>query len=265
MEIRGSTVLVTGASRGIGAAIALSMARAGAARVLLLARDAAALEAVAAQVRACGSEACCYPVDLASAEAVDALAQRILADSGAPDILVNNAGSGQWKFLEDTSAQEIQAMMTLPYFAAAWLTRHFLPHMRRRGRGHIVNISSVASRFVWPGATAYCAARWAMRGLSEALRADLYGSGIGVTLFESGEVRSTYWSHNPGSHERIPRIGRLVPPLEPHQVGDAMVAAVRDNRKHVVIPFMMRLVCLQHALFPGLVQWLMTVTGYRRR
>ena len=113
-----------------------------------------------------------------------------MSDVGTPDILVNNAGSGQWKFLEETSPAEIQAMMALPYFAAAWLTSAFLPAMRQRGSRHIVNISSLASRIVWPGATAYTAARWAMRGLSEALRADLYGSGIGVTLYESGEIES---------------------------------------------------------------------------
>lgn len=264
MEIRGKTVLVTGASSGIGAAIAKAMAQAGAKEVLLLARNEQAMKQVAAEIEALGGKARTCPVDLSGVEAIDEVAQRIIGETGVPDILVNNAGSGQWKFLEDTSAQEIRDMMTLPYFAAAWLTRLFLPEMRKRGSGHIVNISSVASRFVWPGATAYTAARWAMRGFTEALRADLYGSGIGVTLYESGEVASPYWQHNPASRERIPRIGKMIPPLQPEQVGQAIVAGVRGNRKLIVVPFMMKLIYLQHFFFPGIVQWLMTVTGYRR-
>src|SRR5262249_1000379 len=89
-----------------------------------------------------------------------------------------------------------------PYHLAPWLTRAFLPAMRARNSGHIVNISSVGSRFVWPGATAYIAARWAIRGLTQALRADLHGCRVGVTLYESAEIESPYWARNPGSLER---------------------------------------------------------------
>ena len=183
---------------------------------------------------------------------------------GVPDILVNNAGSGQWKFLEETSPAEIEAMMALPYFAAAWLTSAFLPAMRQRGSGHIVNISSVASRIVWPGATAYTAARWAMRGLSEALRADLRGSGISVTLYESGEIES------PATGCTILAVGsefqessKMLPALKVEDVGAAVVAGVRSDKRLVVIPFAMRIIYALHYLFPWAVQGLMTATGYR--
>jgi len=263
MEIQGKTVLVTGASSGVGAAIAKGMAQAGATEVLLLARNADALNKVAAEIAASGGKARVYAVDLSDPDQTSTVAQRISDESGVPDILINNAGSGQWKFLQDTTPKEIQEMMAVPYFAAAWLTRAFLPAMRRRDSGHIVNISSVASRFVWPGATAYIAARWAMRGLTEALRADLYGSRIGVTLYESGVIESPYWLHNPGSRERVPKIGKMIPVLKPEQVGKAVVAGVRSNKRLIVIPFMMKVIYLQHALFPWVVQWLMTATGYR--
>ena len=124
-------------------------------------------------------------------------------------------------------------------------------------------MSSVGSRFVWPGATAYLAARWAIRGFTEALRADLDGTDIGVTLYESGEVKSEYWEHNPESRERIPKLGKLVPELTPEQVGNAIVKGVQHNKRLIVIPFMMKLTYWQHAVFPGVVQWLMTKTGYR--
>jgi uncharacterized protein len=263
MEIQGKTVLVTGASSGVGAAIATGMAQAGATELLLLGRNVDALNKVAAQIVASGVKARIYAVDLSDPDQASIVAQRIQNEAGVPDIVVNNAGIGQWRFLEDTSPKEIREMMAVPYFAAAWLTRAFLPAMRRRDSGHIVNISSVASRFVWPGATGYIAARWAMRGLTEALRADLYGSRIGVTLYESGVIDSPYWLHNPGSRERVPKIAKLIPVLKPEQVAKAVVAGVRGNKSLIVIPFMMKVIYLQHALFPWLVQWLMTVTGYR--
>jgi uncharacterized protein len=263
MEIYGKRVLITGASSGLGAAIARAMAQAGA-EVLLLARGEEGLKRVAGEIESAGGKARIYPIDLTDADAVSSLAQRITQESGAPDILVNNAGSGQWKFLEETTAEEARQMMALPYFGALYITRAFLPEMLKRGSGHIVNISSVASRFVWPGATAYTAARWAMRGFSEALRADLYGTGIGVTLYESGEISSPYWEHNPGSRERIPKISKMIPVLTPEQAGKAIVDGVRRNRRLIVVPFMMKLIYLQHFLFPWAVQWLMTATGYRR-
>ena len=161
-------------------------------------------------------------------------------------------------------AEAVQ-MMAVPYFAAFYVTRAFLPDMLRRNTGHIVNVSSVASRFVWPGATAYIAARWAVRGFTEALRADLADTGIGVTLYESGVVESDYWNHNPGSRERVPKMGTLVPALTTEAAARAIVRGIEREQKLVVVPFMMRVTYWQHAIFPGVVQWLMTRTGYRRK
>jgi short-subunit dehydrogenase len=261
MNPRGKTALVTGASSGIGAATARALAGAGA-RVLLVARNAAELNRVASSIG--GEAAHSYPADLGSASTVAQLAKRIEAEHGTPDIIVNNAGAGQWKFVDETTPEEAVQMMAVPYFATFFVTHAFLPGMLRRNSGHIVNVSSVASRFVWPGATAYTAARWAVRGFTEALRADLVGTGLRVTLFESGVVRSSYWEHNPGSRERVPKMGRLVPDLTPEAAARAIVQGIERERKLVVAPFMMKLTYWQHAVFPGVVQWLMIRTGYRR-
>ncbi len=264
MEIKNKTVLVTGASSGMGAAIAKSMSKAGAKEVLLLARRKEALDKVADAIRSDGGTARVYPVDLSDANAVGVVAKQITEEAGTPDIVVNNAGAGQWKFVDETTPEEAVQMMALPYFATFNVTHAFLPAMLKRNSGHIVNISSVASRFVWPGATAYIAARWAVKGFTEALRSDLADTGIGVTLYESAAVKSNYWEHNPGSQERIPGMGKLIPDLEPEEVGEAVVKGVIKNKKLVVIPFMMKITYLQHRFFPEVVQWLMTKTGYRR-
>lgn len=259
MNVRGKLALVTGASSGIGAATARALASEGA-RVILLARRAPKLKEVAESI---GSAAATYPVDLTKAPEVATVAAQIIAQFGHPDILVNNAGAGRWKFVDETTPDEAVAMMAAPYFATFNVTHAFLPGLLKRDSGHIVNVSSVGSRFVWPGATAYLAARWAVRGFTQALRADLATTRIGVTLFECGVVKSSYWQANPGSLERVPKMGKLVPELEPEQAAAALVHGIRHNRKLVVAPFMMRLTYWQHAVAPGAVQWLMTRTGVR--
>ena len=221
MNPRGKTALVTGASRGIGAATAQELAKAGA-RVILVARREEQLRRVAASI---GNAASVYPTDLSDEKAVTAV----------------------------------------PYFAAFYVTHAFLPGMLRRNSGHIVNVSSVGSRFVWPGATAYLAARWAVRGFTEALRSDLAKTGIRVTLYESGVVRSEYWEHNPGSRERVPKMGNLVPALSSEAAARAIVRGIEREKKLVVVPFMMKLTYWQHAVFPSVVQSLMTRTGYKKR
>jgi len=262
MKIHGKWVLITGASSGIGAALARAVGGAGG-WALLLARREPELRQVATSLGP-GAEARVYPVDLSDSKAVDEVAATITAEVGTPDVLVNNAGAGRWRFVDETSPEEAIQMMAVPYFAAFCITHAFLPAMIRRGSGHIVNVSSVASHFVWPGATAYTAARWAVRGFTEALRADLKGTGVGVTLFECGVVKTPYWEHNPGSRERVPKMGKLVPELTPEQAASAIVRGIEHNRHYVVTPFMMRMTILQHAIAPGVVQWLMTATGYRR-
>jgi NADP-dependent 3-hydroxy acid dehydrogenase YdfG len=260
MNPHGKIALITGASSGIGASTARALADAGA-RVILVARRVGELEQVAASIGR--GRATVYSVDLSIASAVTALADQITATLGTPDIIVNNAGAGQWKFVEATTPEEAVQMMAVPYFAAFYITHAFLPGMLRRNTGHIVNVSSVGSRFVWPGATAYIAARWAVRGFTEALRADLARTGIRVTLYESGVVRSAYWVNNPGSRERVPKLGNLVPELTPAAAARAIVRGVKREQKLVVVPFMMRLTYWQHAIFPGVVQALMTHTGYK--
>ncbi|MCC5646273.1 SDR family oxidoreductase [Nostoc sp. CHAB 5824] len=263
MMINDKLVLVSGASSGIGAATAKAMVKAGG-RVVLLARRKEALDQVVVEITSAGGQVWPYSVDLADADAVTTVAKQITEKLGTPDIIINNAGAGRWLFVDETSPVEAVEMMAVPYFAAFNVTHAFLPVMLMRNSGHIVNISSVGSRFVWPGATAYLAARWAVRGFTEALRADLAGSGIGVALYESGVVTSPYWKHNLESRERVPKVAELIPEITPEQAANAIVRGVEKNKRLIVSPFMMKLTYWLHAVFPGVVQWLMTKTGYRR-
>ncbi len=264
MKIQGTVAVVTGASSGIGAAAAKALADRGA-RVALLARNKDALEDVASAIVRAGGEARAYAVDCTDWQAVKEVAQRVKSELGIPDIIVNNAGGGVWRFIEETSSAQAVEMMAAPYFAAFNVTLAFISDMLVLDRGHIVNVNSPASRFPWPGAVAYTAARWAQRGLSEALRADFHGTGIRVTHFVAGMTETPYWENNPGSRERLPKIAKLVPVLTADQAAAALVKGIERNKREVVTPFMMKVVYIQHALAPRLVEWLMRATGYKRR
>ena len=161
-------------------------------------------DVVAAGIRAAGGHVETEVADLADASQVTRIARLVEERHGVPDILINNAGAGRWLPIVDTSAQELAAMMAVPFLAAFNLTRGVLPGMRRRGTGHIVNVASIGAFLVWPNAAGYVSARWAMRGFNEALRAELYGTRIGVGLVAFAQVSSSFWEHNPGSWERLP-------------------------------------------------------------
>ncbi len=258
--LAGRTVVVTGASSGIGAATARHCAALGA-RVILLARDAGRLRAVADRI---GPEAEPHAVDLADPDALAAVAARIEADHGTPDVLVNNAGGGRWRFAEETDPAEARAMMDVPVLAAFHLTRCFLPGMLERGRGTIVTVTSMAAFTPFPGATAYVMSRKALLGLHEALAADLSGTGVRPVLAYFARVDSLFWANNPGSAERVPGAQALIPRIDPDRAGRAIARGVARGRRTVTAPGMARVVRALAALAPGITSALVRRTGHRR-
>lgn len=250
MDILGKLALITGASSGIGEATARAMADKGA-HVLLVARSADRLSAIAQEISAHRGTANWYAADLSKPDRVAEIAREVVHKHGVPDILVNNAGAGRWLTVEETGAAELEQMTALPYFAAFNLTRELLPPMRMRRSGHIVNVTSVAGRLIWPGAAGYSAARAAMTAFSKSLEMETRGSGINVTLAMFGKVDSAFWQHNPGSEERLPRANTFLPTLTTQQSADAIVHAVAKELRTIVRPRIFRLFFLLNALTPG--------------
>lgn len=253
MNLTGARAVVTGASSGIGEATASLLAARGA-QVVLIARDRVRLQAVASHVRERGGRAEIHSGDLADGATVTSLARAILQTGPVPDILVNCAGAGRWRPVLETSAEEAAAMMAVPYLAAFNVTRELLGGMLDRRRGHIVNVTSVASRLAWPGAAGYTAARWAMEGFTAALRADVYGRGVGVTLAMFGTVESPYWTHNPGSRERLPASAARQRALTVGEAATAIVHGIERNERFVLRPSIFRWLFLLNTLFPARVE-----------
>ncbi len=252
--------IVSGASSGIGAATARRLAAAGWG-VVLVARNAESLAGIAAEIRASGGRAVAMPADAANGSAVDSVVKRVAEECGPADVLVNCAGAGEWRFIEETSSEQIHAMMGAPFFAAFHFSRAVMPEMLRRRRGLIIHVNSPVSSMGWPGATGYMCARWALRGLHEALGFDLAGTGVRSSHVVFGKVASEYFAHNPGSEERLPRIARWVPTLTPEACAEVLNSVVERPRREVYHPFMLRVFAWANRLAPAVVRSLSIRTG----
>lgn len=184
------TAIITGASRGIGAALARRAVAEGV-RVALIARTPAPLEALADQL---GPLASAHPCDVASPDAVAEVVQTLTGIfGGAPDTLVSNAGLFQLATVESMSPADFSALIQTNLVAPFLLARALLPGMRERGTGTIVTLGSIADRNVFPENGAYAASKFGLRALHEAMRMELRGSGIRSTLVSPGPVDTPLW------------------------------------------------------------------------
>jgi short-subunit dehydrogenase len=233
VKIHGARVLVTGASRGIGRATALELARRGA-DLALAARDTDALKEVAAACRGEGVAAHAITTDVADEAQVRRMvrsAERIL---GGLDILVNNAGLGLTAPVAEIDPDDLRYVFQVNVMGAHVATVTALPGMRERGRGHIVNVGSVASHISVPNLGGYSATKFALKALTDALRMELRGAGIGVTLICPGPIRTDFVAATRGDAR-----GRL--PLKPvgapaEDVGRAIADAIAKNHAEVFVP-----------------------------
>ena len=208
--------VVTGASRGIGAATARALAAAGW-HVVLLARGAAALRDVAAAI---GDAARPIPCDLADGAAVHAAVERLLADAGVPALLVNNAGLFPLGAVGELPLAEAERSLAVNLLAPYRLLHLLLPAMREAGRGHVVTIGSIADRHAFPGNGAYAAGKFGARALHEVVRLEVQGTPLRASLVSPGPVDTPIWDpidpdHRPGFTPRA----RM---LAPEAVADAV-------------------------------------------
>jgi len=185
--MKDSVVVITGASKGIGAELARQLAAKGA-RLVLAARSEKELEAIAAECRALGATAVVVKADVAVERDCQALVAGAIVAFGRIDALVNNAGASMWARFEDIRDMSIlEHLMQVNYMGAVYCTHYALPHLRE-SRGLIVGISSIAGRTGVPTRTGYSAAKHAMTGFFDSLRIELEASGIAVTMIYPGFV-----------------------------------------------------------------------------
>ncbi len=190
--LRGGVAVITGAASGIGAALAVDLARRGM-HLALVDLDAAGLEATAAQARTAGVTVSTHAMDVADHAAVAALPAAVLAAHAHVTVLVNNAGVALGGLFEQVDAEDFDWLMDINFGATVRLTRAFLPLLAREGAAQLVNVSSIFGIIAPPAQTAYSASKFAVRGFSESLRHELEmaGSPVGVTIVHPGGVRTS--------------------------------------------------------------------------
>jgi short-subunit dehydrogenase len=248
-NLRGKVVLTTGASSGIGAAIAKEAALRGAVSILV-SRNAEKLENIESVIRARGGTAKSYSTDVTLAENCERLRASIEKSFGVPDIVINNAATGRWSYLDETSYAEIDKMIDAPLRAALYVTRAFLPALMARGAGAIGNVSSIACYLPWCGATAYTTQGWAMRGFNEALRADFKGTKLSATLLACATVDTVYFKKN---QTRKPVTSKFIPVLKADDVAREYLDAIIGQKPFLVLPRGLELFRRVSFLFPKLV------------
>lgn len=252
-QLHQQVVWITGASSGIGAAMARAFSMAGA-FVILSARRRQALESVAASLP---NEAMVLPLDLTDQSAIGPAAEQALAWRGRVDVLVNNAGVSQRSETQHTKQETARRLMEVNFFCATALTAAVLPAMLSKGQGHIVNMTSVAAYVAAPERAYYSASKHALRAWSNTLRAELGGSGVHVTMVCPGFV-STDISKKALDGEGIP-IGRPDPQvsggLTAEEVALQVLPALRGRKREVRIGGVEIMAIYWQRFCPWIVAW----------
>jgi short-subunit dehydrogenase len=250
MILKGKTAVVTGASSGIGKAVALELARRGA-NVVLAARRIAELDSVAASCRAFGVSATTVVTDVRDTDAC----ARLIAAAGRVDVLINNAGFAIFDLIERARPAELEEMMATNYFGAVWCTQAVLPQMLERREGTIVNVASIAGIMGYGRMGGYCATKFAMIGFSEALRDEVLGRGVRVATVCPGTTETEFFVK--AERGKMPGASRLILGISAERVARAICNAAEDGKYRRILPWMAAAYMRMKEIFPRFAHLLM--------
>ncbi|KMV23795.1 short-chain dehydrogenase [Mycobacterium heckeshornense] len=237
----GKRVLLTGASSGVGAALARRLAARGAV-VGLIARRSRRLAEVLADCRRTSAASTMWVADLAETTKVGQLALEAWETLGGIDVLVNNAAIPKRRVVTVLDPAEVEAVMRVNFFAPMRLSLAVLPRMLERGTGVIVNVASVGGRLGIVHEAAYCASKFALCGWSESMAVDLQGTGVTVKLIQPGPVDTEIWDQ-PGNEEPLYH----GPKVLADEVADGIIAALGSDRFEHYLPDMKAVVDAKNA------------------
>jgi len=253
--LRGGVAVVTGAAGGIGAALAGVLAARGCG-LALADVNAAGLRDVAAQARSQGVSVSEHRLDVADNDAVAAFPDAVLAEHGRVSVLVNNAGVALGGSFEQVSPADFDWLLSINFGGVVRMTRAFLPLLRREPAAQLVNLSSIFGIIAPPGQTAYAASKFAVRGFSEALRHELEGSSVGVTVVHPGGVRTAIATSarrtglsNAETQAQMEIWAKFLR-LDPQDAAERIVRGIERREKRVLVGRDAQRAALIQRLFP---------------
>ena len=240
-EIKGKLAIVTGAASGIGRATAVELARRGA-HLAISDLDRSGLAETAKRIEALGSGVTTYLLDVADRDAVYAFAQDIETSHGGADIVINNAGVAQIARIDELTYDDFEWVMKIDFWGMVYGTKAFLPQLRAKGAGHIVNVSSLFGLVAVPSQAAYNSANFAIRGFTEALRHEMKGTGIAVSCVHPGGIKtnivrnarflqSTQATVREEAVSGFDRLARTTP----ERAGQVIVRGIERNKPRILI------------------------------
>lgn len=247
--LHGSRGIITGASTGIGRALAIELARHGA-RLILIARSQSKLAELTGQLQGQGAQVSFVAGDVTDPAIRAAAINKAEHELGGLDFLINNAGVGALGRFEDATPERLRAVLETNFFAAAEMIRSALPILRHGARPIIVNIGSILAHRGIPHSSEYCASKFALRGLTESIRTEFSRLGIDVLLVSPGTTQTEFFQHALENRQVPWPEQRGVPP---ELVARRTVKAMERGRKEIVVNPRGRALVLLNRFFPSIV------------
>jgi len=255
-NISGEVIIITGASSGIGRATAVRLAREHG-KLVLVARRENLLASLAEEAKAAGSDVLVLPLDLGNKDHVKEMIQLTRQRFGRIDVLINNAAFGFYGSVESTSGDVVREIFDLNFEAPLLASQLCIPIMRAQGSGHIINISSIAGKRGLPLAGIYCATKFALNGISEALRVELQNSNIHVSTVNPAATETEF-----GDKVRYGDVSEKFKNVGYVQSADAVAASIvrciKEPKAEVYPNRLSRLLVWTNSLAPSLVDKVMT-------
>ncbi|WP_338749958.1 SDR family oxidoreductase [Bacillus sp. FJAT-52991] len=252
-HLQGKTVVITGASSGLGYEMARLAAKEGA-RLVLLARRLERLELLKETIESdCGvSDVLIYSVDVSNKNDVEKVFAEILSRCGQIDVLINNAGFGVFDYAHEARWEETEAMFQVNVLGLIACTQMVMPYMQARQSGHIINIASQAGKMATPKSSVYAATKHAVLGYTNSLRMELARDGVYVTAVNPGPIATDFFTTADPSGAYAKNVGRWM--LQPEKVAKAIIQVIGTNKREINLPKWMNAGSIFYTLFPRVVE-----------